>query len=358
MRLRNTIIRQRQSNIELLRILLILGIILLHYNNVGIGKAFYYVDYNSFNYVLLHIFESVAIVGVDLFVLVSGYFLCRDEQRDYMKPLQLILQVIIFSVAIYLCKIGVGKAVFNLKSLVGCLIPKNYFVSLYSALYLISPYINVVLRQLSEKEFKRLLVLMLLLFSVWPTMMDIVNLFVKQPLLGTSTIGLWGSQDGYTIVNFCLMYVLGAYMSCRGGQINRKYTWSGMFVVIVLLNVWSYFDMGTAWEYCNPLVIIESCLIFVLFKDMNIPFSRILNRISKGCFTVFLTHATFFRYLHIEEYINQSTFVMLGHLFGSCILLFVIGYLIFEAYDFVMRKVFRLLQLRSVPIKYFDKESL
>lgn len=41
---------ERQSNIELLRIFAMLGIVCLHYNNPSIGGGFEYVKYGSINY--------------------------------------------------------------------------------------------------------------------------------------------------------------------------------------------------------------------------------------------------------------------------------------------------------------------
>ena len=43
--------KQRQSNIELLRILAILGVILLHYNNDSSGGGFRFVEPGSLNLV-------------------------------------------------------------------------------------------------------------------------------------------------------------------------------------------------------------------------------------------------------------------------------------------------------------------
>lgn len=48
----------RQSNIELLRIIAIIGVVILHYNNPGIGKGFVFVEENSPNFWFLYYIES------------------------------------------------------------------------------------------------------------------------------------------------------------------------------------------------------------------------------------------------------------------------------------------------------------
>lgn len=58
--------------------------------------------------------------------------------RSFVKPFELILQVILFSLAVYIGKCLYSGG-FDVKKLLRCFIPTNYFVILYSALYLISP---------------------------------------------------------------------------------------------------------------------------------------------------------------------------------------------------------------------------
>ena len=61
--------RDRESNIELLRILAMIGVILLHYNNPSIGGGLSFVNNGSINYWFLNIVESLFICAVDLFIL-------------------------------------------------------------------------------------------------------------------------------------------------------------------------------------------------------------------------------------------------------------------------------------------------
>lgn len=86
----------RASNIELLRIITMFGVIILHYNNESIGGAFKYVAPSSLNYYVLDFLESVFICAVDLFVLITGYYMINTQKRSIIKPLKLIIQVIVF----------------------------------------------------------------------------------------------------------------------------------------------------------------------------------------------------------------------------------------------------------------------
>lgn len=53
------------------------------------------------------------------------------------------------------------------------LVPSNWFVILYSTLYIISPYINILLEQLSGKQKKKMVIVLFAIFSVWPTIVDL-----------------------------------------------------------------------------------------------------------------------------------------------------------------------------------------
>ena len=69
-------VKIRQSNIELLRIISMLGIIVLHYNNSDMGGGFLHaVGLNRF---ILMFLESIFICGVNLYILISGYFFCEQ----------------------------------------------------------------------------------------------------------------------------------------------------------------------------------------------------------------------------------------------------------------------------------------
>ena len=95
---------KRQSNIELLRIIAACGVIILHYNNPNIGGGFAAVNDGSINQGILTFFESLSICAVNLYVLISGYFMRDSMKRDFLKPVELIAQLIIIELAFCLIK--------------------------------------------------------------------------------------------------------------------------------------------------------------------------------------------------------------------------------------------------------------
>lgn len=71
------------------------GAIILHYNNPLIGKAFELVKDNTLNYWIIHFLESLFICSVNLFMVISGYFMVTSKKRNLWKVIELITQVII-----------------------------------------------------------------------------------------------------------------------------------------------------------------------------------------------------------------------------------------------------------------------
>ena len=137
---------------ELLRILATLSVFLLHYCNSRIGGGFSYMLRDSVKqYVIFALFE-VCIIAVNVFILISGYFMYdSDQKRPIYKPLSLLLQASILTTLCYLCDLIYQGGVVDRNTILHCVLPANYYVILYIAVYFVSPYINMLLHILSKK---------------------------------------------------------------------------------------------------------------------------------------------------------------------------------------------------------------
>lgn len=327
----------RKSNFELLRIISILGVIMLHYINANMGGGLKYVVEGSVNYYVLLFIVSINACAVNLFVLLTGYFMCENNTRVIRKPMELVIQVMLFSFALYILKCVVGNTAFGIKGMISSLIPTNYFVILYVVLYIISPYINIVINNLNAKSLLCMVVVCVIALAVYPTLVDVFDVITNTTHNGLSSIGLYGSQSGYTIVNFILMYLIGALIKKRDIKINIAIKIVAFIINGVIITIWSVFDQQTAWEYCNPLVIIEAILLFLCFKDINIKNNKVVNSISSSVFSVFLLHTFFLRYIKIEEAVNYSVPLMLVHIICSSVGILFICYLVHLVYSTIMR---------------------
>ena len=322
----------RNSSIELLRIITMIGVVIIHYNNIG----FKCVEDYSVNYYFLYFTDNMFICAVDLFVLISAYFLSVNQQRKLIKVMELFVHVIAFNLAFYFIGL-LGGNEFSLKSFIGRFIPSNYFVVLYFALYLISPYINILVNKLNKSVFKRLVILLVLLFSVCTIIVDFLENLHGESIIGLSTIGKYGSQHGYSIVNFVLLYFVGAYIRLNNVNLSKKKACMGMIINLAILYTFSLIEhriglsSTTSWNYNNPFVILMAVFVLLFFINIKMQ-SRIVNELAKGAFTCFLFHGAFLSRLQIEKFVGYNLGVLILHQFGSAIILYILSYIIYKIY--------------------------
>lgn len=323
----------RQSNVELLRIIAMLGVVILHYNSVGGGFA--NVPAGGASMCLLYGLEGLFICCVDLFVLITGFFSCTQQHRRPGKALGLSLQVVIFQLLCFGINLLQGQP-FSLRALVLTLIPNNYFVSLYVALYLLSPYLNILLHRLSRTGLNRLLAISLVLFSLWPTATEILDALLPENFPGLSSIGLDGSSKGYSIVNFGLMYLIGAALRLLDFRTKKRYSGAVLVLTAAVLSLWGYFDntTGMARAYCNPLVILEAVAAFLFFRELCFQ-SRFVNALSPAAFTCFLVHSALLEFYNIPAAVRRPVILVLAHVLFTAISIYLIAYVLYHIYSLI-----------------------
>lgn len=345
----------RQSNIELLRIFAACGVIILHYNNGRIGGGFSAVEDGSLNQGIMTFFELLFICAVNLYVLISGYFMRSSMKRDFLKPIELLVQLFVFETAFCLIKeLPSGNGI-SFKTLLSYYTPSYWFVFVYIALYLISPYVNLVWRSLDEKKKKTLLAILIGLFSIYPIITDIIQYHYDEEISGITTVGLMGSQQGYTIIIFVLMYLIGCYLKDLDDKktVFKQGVLAGLFILnIFLLFGWTYIERAitgkdimatTAIMYENPFVISAAVIIFLLFKNMKLGSSKVINRLATASFPAYLIHINLLEYCGIERFVNENPALLIAHIIGCTVVIYLVSFLIFIFYDLITGPLFNLL---------------
>lgn len=299
---------------------------------------------NSVNFYILNILESIFIPAVNVFIIISGFFLYNTQKRNLWKIIELLVQVIvIYELKYIFTEKVINKSTISISGLIYNLIPTNYFVILYIVVYIVSPYINILIKSLDKKELKRFIIILLIMFSIYPTTVDFFSEITKRQYNGLSTVGLYGSQYGYSSVNFILCYIIGAYIS-KYKQLfleNKFSTLLICFIInVLLITGWSlfndytgYFVEKSALEYCNPIVIINAAIILIIFMKINIPTNIIINKLAKASFMVFLVHDIFIKKLSIETFVNKNSLIMMLHIIISVSTIYILCYIIWFLYN-------------------------
>ena len=339
----------RDSNIELLRILTMLGVVILHYNNPTMGGGLANVISRSANHWILLSLEGFFVCAVNLFLLITGYFSCTSTRANPAKAITLVLQVMVFRGIEYGLSL-LEDNTFNINGLIGGLLPINYFVMQYVTVYLLSPYINLLLKKLSATGLRQLLIVALLLLSVWPTMVDLLQEYTVRSYPGLSTIALDGSGHGYNLINFILLYIIGGILRLTEVSVKKRYCVLVIAACTAVIAIGYTIIPGTIGSYCNPLVILEAIAIFLLFRQIPLR-SRIINFLAKGAFTTFLLHMVFLRQFDVAGAVQKSPLYLIGHILFTSVTIYLLCFVVSLVYDFVFKPVNRLISYLTNKLK-------
>lgn len=185
---------KRKANIELLRLIAMMMVVTIHY--IGRGHILENVQMFSGDYFLFNFWNSVIVMAVNLFVIISGYFLIESRIR-VQKLIDIVIEVFIWSLGIYIVLTLTGFVPFSLVGLVKSAFPiltKQYwFVSVYVGMYLLSPFVAKGLKSLRQKQHLALMCILICMTTLY---------------LPSKAIG----ENGYSIVWMLTLYVIAAYL--------------------------------------------------------------------------------------------------------------------------------------------------
>lgn len=286
--------KQRDTNIEILRLLLALMVIILHFNHAempGGGGAAALIMKGSIRYEIMHLLEALCCCAVNVFIIISGWYMSKKKEVHISSVVNMFIKVIVYNVLFYFVSVFLGLEPFYKSTAFYRIIPTNYFVLLYSVVYVLAPFINYLINDLPMKKLNLLIIIMLVLFSVETTIVNSLQSLANVQLLGVNTVAMEGDSAGYTITNFVLLYMLGAYLKRQ--EFFRKIK-TCMWVVIYLLASIIIFAMShivsVAYYYNNIFVVLEAVALFGVFESSKTRLNRGINFLGKMSFDVFLIH--------------------------------------------------------------------
>ncbi|MBQ9516641.1 MAG: acyltransferase [Eubacterium sp.] len=274
------------------------------------GSADFESDLPAFSLVWLRLLEMGGKIGVNVFVLISGYFLIEAKSFKISKIVKLWLQVFFYSALLFCVTIYITKE-FHLSMLPNLFLPISFrdwwFVSAYFVMYLISPLLNKALNSLSKKQYLRVIIVAVVMWSVIPTLF---NVYLESNSL------LW----------FITLYAIAGYI--RKFNPFEKYDRKLFLFAAVVLAVVSLalrillFDIldvvNTKFQpYVNSpynmqylLTLLISICIFVYFSKLDIQYNKAINTVSSTTFAIYLIHD----YPSIREYLWNYVFVYTKYL--------------------------------------------
>ena len=342
----------RDSNIELLRIFAAIGVIILHYNNAKIGTAMAAAPIYSANSLYLYVMESICICAVDLFMIISGFYSFTRTSVSLRRIIRILVQISILKAIFTFVFAGIDGVVLTEAQYRMSLLPLNHFLIIYCAVALIAPFMNLMVRSLNRTSVIQLCVVLLLLFSVWPYIADTLEVPGLIRLKSGSTISSAGSGSGYTIVNYIMMYLIGASIRRLNIQVKKRFAlpallfiWTLLFVTGYLHHI-DYAGLGPVYSYCNPFVIFSAVFLFLLFREIPLGRNRLINELAGAALVVYLTHKYIIERIATEIADTAKNYTLdqlVCHQLIYCMILYLLGYAIHKAYQMLAWPVYRLI---------------
>ena len=330
--------KERESGIELFRIIAAIAVVMLHYKSkiTAISDSYLWI-----------IVESLCIWAVNGFLIISGFFLSRTTKRTWGSILKLIFQYEAIHIVIYCAQLVFGKNTFTFSNFAHTILITNYYVVLYTVLYIISPFINVLINSLKQKQQKVLAVVIMIVFCIYPTLVDLLEEIVGKELMGIDSIGAWGSQQGFNILHFCCMYCIGAILQNNAiATLNNQkrniliLVFSSTVVVLwaFLVKNLSLHGLRSAWVYHNPFVVIQAVSAFMLFKNMHLK-NRMINCLAPATLTCFLFHNQIISRIPFGFFSSWPSYALLALGIILCIVSLLVSWFIFVLLDYLYRVI-------------------
>ncbi|MCD8129640.1 MAG: acyltransferase family protein [Oscillospiraceae bacterium] len=350
----------RIYGVDAIKILAMFMVVILHI--LGKGKILENTETFSAQYEVAWLLEIACYCAVNCFALATGYLLV-DREFKYSRIILMWLQVVFYSILLTVVISiwqydGIGIMEFA-KSLIKSVFPVSFkqywYFSAYFGLYLLSPFLNRLIKGLTKQEMKWMCISMIIIFFIIPTA------FMQDP---------FDTAYGYSVLWLVVIYMIGAYIKlydpfAKIGAMKMlgKYvvcvgiTWLSKLLIGCLTSALlgeAKLD-GYLISYTSPKIFLSAVALFMAFIRMRFTerISQLLVIVSPLSFAVYLIHEHPLMREYVVPYERFGSFVELNPLL---MVIFVLGaaVLIYSACIVIERiriELFRLIRVRSLAEK-------
>ena len=286
--------REEIEWIAILRSISIYSVVIIH----SLGK-FASSNFNSTNWWINNIYNSVAHYSVPVFVMISGFLLLdkNDSIYPFLKKriLKLFLPLLFWSIILFAGNIILKRPMSNPNIVISFIYDFftnniNYvywFVYMITGLYLINPILSKWIKNSDNKEIRFYII-------IW-----FITLFINYFPNNKIAINI------QYVTGYIGYYILGYYLKLREIE-NRKKNYISIILILLgcAITIFGnyYFRYSKLESYLTPNIAILSCGIFLFIKGKSIKSNKLLSKltkvISKYSFGIYLTHIVFISILN------------------------------------------------------------
>lgn len=286
--------KERQSNFEVLRIFAIFMIVCFHFALKG-GWDFKAGSVLCFE---KNVFLILGELGVNIFMLITGYFMC-EKMRRKSRAMLIWLESCFYTFCAFFILHFFRDMPFTKRVFMQIAFPEIFdtywYVTAYLVIYLISPYLNIMICAMDKTAFRKFLGTTLLLWCAIPS--------VFQFIFDTTERGFFYTRLVWLVVVYCF----GAYIKRFGylqkfDSLKKNIAASfAIFFIMVLFLFISNFDLpvffinsvGKNFRFWPPneiLMFLLSVSVFNSFRLAKIGQSAFVNNMASTTLGVYMIH--------------------------------------------------------------------
>lgn len=339
----------RDSKYELLRIIAMFLIVLHHSIIHGVfDTSLSNIVANPINTEVLTILESGGKIGVFLFVLITGYFM-SDSHISIKKLVKLWLPIFFWSVFLCLVISPIADNGLKIKYIVKSLFPiifnKYWFMTAYFFMYLLIPFLNVIVQTVNTK-------IKIILFIL-------LGLVLIVSSVGTTTeiTTFFGEDAGSMLLNFCIVYCWGGLIKKYKDKISKENISRILFIIIfiqlVIIQILFILFFKTQnvfiWKLIKQFVIgpwtlgivVIACLCFIQFNNFSLKYNKWINKVATTTFGIYLiSDNNYVRGWLWHEVFHTNTMLDKPYIIGYLILISVLVFIICSILEYFRKKAF------------------
>lgn len=277
---KNTNRLQRNSSIELYRILATFAVLIVHFNGWFLGD-WPLPAYDINNPTLFRtgqtIISALSIICVNMFVIISGYFGIRLKLSSILK---LIIYLGLIYVPLYIVKCVSDNEFVLTDFIERCFVISyaGYFIQCYFMLMILSPVINAFIEKFGRDSLKWVLLFWGLEFW-FDCIMEVEEL---------------GYNRGYSVIHFVLMYMIARCIKLYEDDIKKIKLWVWVLgylfsTIVIILSFMA--GVKWCWNYSSPIVVFSSVCTFLpfLYKTFH---NKVINWMASGTLAVYIIQIT------------------------------------------------------------------
>ncbi len=362
----NVVKKERFSGIELLRIIMMLQIIFLHICDKG-GYDIVAKELGGIHLKFEYAWWYLSRCPVYVFFILTGFFLIKKEMNfnDVKKRiLKIYIPMYFYSLLIPLLMVLFKMCSFsdiNIgKSLTPFLSKEWYFLTGYIIVIILSPFLNKLIKSLTKKEYRTLLIILLFIFSIW---CPLSNLKPLSNFFSTSQI--ISNQGGKSLYDYIFMYLLGGYLSLYSTKSDKpKLKYLVIFVVCAVMQCligYLYHPYIKISGYNDNLfTVIQSICLVLFFKDLKFK-SKVINYISSFTLEIYIIHEHYmFKYYMWDNIfpLHNISFYKVWYYPFKIVLVCLIVFISCMIIEYLRRLLFKGINLLKNKIVYLYKTKL